>query len=152
MATRKTASKDSSEASATNPGDPIEAQVVAFASQLGFMVGTVQAKAEGWLDRKTLSQEISRIRDKATALLDRVNGEITAAAAAAQRSAASSRQDAKQTAAGSDARPGRGPVDAPGKRHRRPPPQERLDKRMGEPEGKHMGQKSARTGRRGGRG
>ena len=44
----------------------------------------------------------------------------------------------------------RGPVDAPGKRHRKPPPQEPLDKRMGEPVGKQMGQKSARTaGRRG---
>ena len=46
----------------------------------------------------------------------------------------------------------RGPVDAPGKRHRKPPPQERIDKRMGEPEGKQMGQKSVKTGRRGVRG
>ena len=44
----------------------------------------------------------------------------------------------------------RGPVDAPGKRHRKPPPQESIDKRMGEPEGKQMGQKSSKTaGRRG---
>jgi len=49
-----------------------------------------------------------------------------------------------------DTRRGRGPVDAPGKRHRKPLPQERIDKRMGEPEGKQMGQKSAKTaGRRG---
>ena len=46
----------------------------------------------------------------------------------------------------------RGPVDAPGKRHRKPPPQEPIDKRMGEPRGKQMGQKSLKTGRRGGRG
>jgi hypothetical protein len=46
----------------------------------------------------------------------------------------------------------RGPVDAPGKRHRKPPPQEPLDKRMGEPVGKQMGQKSDKTaGRRGAR-
>jgi len=50
------------------------------------------------------------------------------------------------------ARASRGPVDAPGKRHRKPPPQEWLNKRMGEPIGKQMGQKNARTGRRGGRG
>ena len=43
----------------------------------------------------------------------------------------------------------RGPVDAPGKRHRKPLPSERLDKRMGEPIGKQMGQKSAKIGRRG---
>ena len=39
----------------------------------------------------------------------------------------------------------RGPVDAPGKRHRRPLPQEPLDKQMGELRGKQMGQKSLRT-------
>jgi hypothetical protein len=46
--------------------------------------------------------------------------------------------------------PSRGAVDAPGKRHRKPLPPERIDKRMGEPVGKQMGQKSAKTGRRGG--
>jgi hypothetical protein len=45
----------------------------------------------------------------------------------------------------------RGPVDAPGKRHRKPLPQEPIDKRMGEPRGKQSGQKNAKTGRRGGR-
>lgn len=48
-------------------------------------------------------------------------------------------------------RPSRGPVDAPGKRHRKPPPQERINERMGEPQGKQMGQKSMKTGWRGGR-
>lgn len=46
----------------------------------------------------------------------------------------------------------RGLVDAPGKRHRKPPPQERIDKRMGESRGKQMGQKSVKTGSRSGRG
>ena len=46
----------------------------------------------------------------------------------------------------------RGPVDAPGKRHRRPGLQEAIDKRMGEPRGKHMGQKSVKAGWRVGRG
>jgi hypothetical protein len=57
----------------------------------------------------------------------------------------------KQTAT-SATRLSRGPVDAPGKHHRKPPPQEPIDKRMGEPRGKQMGQKSLKTGRRGGRG
>jgi len=61
------------------------------------------------------------------------------------------RKAAKQSAAPA-ARPSRGPVDAPGKHHRKPLPQERLDKRMGEPRGKQMGQKNAKVGRRGGRG
>jgi hypothetical protein len=57
---------------------------------------------------------------------------------------------AKQVAT-SAARVSRGPVDAPGKRHRKPPPQERIDNRLGEPRGKQMGQKSAKRADRGGR-
>ena len=51
--------------------------------------------------------------------------------------------------AGSATRRSRGPVDAPGKRHRKPLPPERLDKRMGEPRGKQMGQKASKTRGRG---
>jgi hypothetical protein len=57
---------------------------------------------------------------------------------------------AKQTAP-SATRLSRGPVDAPGKRHRKPLPQEPIDKRMGEPRGKQMGQKSVKSGWRSGR-
>jgi hypothetical protein len=56
---------------------------------------------------------------------------------------------AKQTAP-SATRASRGPVDAPGKRHRTPLPPEALDKRLGEPRGKQMGQKNVKRGRRGG--
>ena len=45
--------------------------------------------------------------------------------------------------------PSRGPVDAPGKRHRTPQPNEPIDKRMGERRGKQMGQKSVRNSPRG---
>jgi len=58
---------------------------------------------------------------------------------------------AKQTAT-SDARVSRGRVDAPGKSHRKPLPQESTDKRLGESRGKQVGQKNNKTGRRGGRG
>jgi hypothetical protein len=57
---------------------------------------------------------------------------------------------AKQTAT-SASRVSRGPVDAPGKRHRKPLPQEPIDKRMGDPRGKQMGQKNAKRAGRGGR-
>ncbi|HET9833636.1 MAG TPA: hypothetical protein VFP91_18070 [Vicinamibacterales bacterium] len=57
---------------------------------------------------------------------------------------------AKQTAT-SATRVSRGPVDAPGKRHRKPLPPERLDTRLGEPTGKQMGQKNAKNVGRGGR-
>ena len=61
---------------------------------------------------------------------------------------APSQAAAEQTAPAAT-RLSRGPVDAPGKRHRKPPPQESIDKRMGEPRGGQMGQKSAKTGRSG---
>lgn len=57
-----------------------------------------------------------------------------------------------------DAAAGKGPVGsdisrgsgrAPGKRHRTPVPHERIDKRMGEPVGKKMGQKGHKPGGRG---
>jgi hypothetical protein len=62
-----------------------------------------------------------------------------------------SQTTAKQTAT-SATRLSWGPVDAPGKRHRKPLPQEPIDKGMGELRGKQMGQKSVKTGWRTGRG
>lgn len=60
---------------------------------------------------------------------------------------------AAATPAGASTMPAsRGAVDARGKRHRKPPPQEPLDKRMGEPMGKQMGQKSIKNRMRSGRG
>jgi hypothetical protein len=61
-------------------------------------------------------------------------------------------QAAAKPTATSATRQGRGPVDAPGKRHRTLPPQEPIDTRMGEPRGKQMGQKSVKAGWRTGRG
>jgi hypothetical protein len=116
----------------------VEQKVVAFAEQLGTLVGTVQSRAEGWLDRKALTKEITRIRDGAADLLAHVQG-----ARVPPKTARTTRATAAQ--------PSRGLVDAPGKRHRKPLPSERIDKRLGEPRGKQMGQKSAKRGPRGGR-
>lgn len=45
----------------------------------------------------------------------------------------------------------RAPVAAPGKHHRQPPPQEHIDVRLGERQGKHAGEKNMKTAWRGGR-
>ena len=63
--------------------DLIEEKLVAFAEQLGGVVGTVQAKAEGWLDRSALAKEIGRIRDNAADLLARWGKRTSRAAGAA---------------------------------------------------------------------
>jgi hypothetical protein len=52
--------------------DSMEQRMLAFAEQLGRIVGTVQAKAEGWLDRDALNAQISSVRDSASDLLDQL--------------------------------------------------------------------------------
>jgi hypothetical protein len=121
--------------------DLIEQRLVAFADQLSVFVGTVRAKGESSLDRIVLTTELGRIRDSAVDLLADLTRDDT-----------SQRDTPVLPTAATGARRSRGPVDAPGKRHRKPQPQERIDKRMGEPRGKQMGQKSFKIGRRSGRG
>ena len=119
--------------------------LVQFAEQLGMFLGTARAKADEWIDKAKVNPELNRIRAGAENLLMQVNR----AAEAAQKSATEAKTAKTKTAkpkAASTARPSRGPnVDAPGKKHRKPPPQEALNKRMGEVRGKHMGKKSVKN-------
>ncbi len=138
MAARKTA-QTQARGSGAAAADGIEPKVIAFAEQLGRLIGAVEARAEGWLDRKTLHAELARIRDGASQLIDRMN-----------RARVSGKKVVSTPAV--VARPSRGAVDAPGKRHRKAPPQQRLDKRMGEPTGKDFGQKTFKNSMRRGRG
>jgi len=122
--------------------EAVEPMVIALAEQLGSFLGRVQKKADGWLESEALRQQVTQIRDGATQLLNRVN----TAAVAARKSIA---KPAAKKAKAPKGRSG-GVVDAQGKRHRKPPPQELFDPRLGEPMGKQMGQKSfkrSRTGR-----
>ena len=121
--------------------DLIDQRLVAFADQLGVFVGTVRARGESSLDRIVLTAELGRIRDSAVDLLAHLAREDTP-----------ERKTPTIPTAATVSPRSRGPVDAPGKRHRKPQPQERIDKRMGEPRGKQMGQKSFKIGRRSGRG
>jgi hypothetical protein len=139
-------------------GDVVEQKMVALAEQLGWFLGTVQAKADGWLDREVIRKEVGRIRDGAADLLDHVNrASASARKAGAKRSPErasdpSLRGPRVEGPAAAETRASRGAVHAPGKRHRKPPPQEAIDKRMGEPVGKKMGQKSFKVGKSRGRG
>jgi hypothetical protein len=139
VAVKKAARNDRS--GPPKPTSDVEQRLVAMAEQLGVFVGTVQTKADGWLDRDRLVKEVGRIRDVAVDLLDHV-----------KRGTQMGREAAVTPAVVQPARPSRGPVDAPGKRHRKPPPQEPLNKRMGEPVGKKLGQKSLKNRMRSGRG
>jgi hypothetical protein len=157
MAVRK-AEKARSEAEKTTVD--LEPRVVALAEQLGGFLGRVQAKADGWLDNEALRRQVATIRDGAADLLKHVNRASAAARASATKLARPKGQAGEgetpapgaEAAAAPQARASRGAVDAPGKRHRKPPPQERIDKRMGEPVGKKMGQKQFKVGKSRGRG
>jgi hypothetical protein len=72
-------------------GDSMEQKMLAFAEQLGRIVGTVQAKAEGWLDRDALNAQISTVRDSASALLDQLGGAASKGAAESQLASGSTR-------------------------------------------------------------
>jgi hypothetical protein len=93
--------------------DAMEERVVAFAEQLGRIAGTIQAKAEGWMDRETLKKQIASVRDGAAHLLEQLAG--GAMKVPKKRAAiAAARQ-------GNKGRSG-GVVDAPGKKHRKAAP------------------------------
>jgi hypothetical protein len=94
--------------------DAMEQRVIAFAEQLGRMVGTIQAKADGWLDGETLPKQIATIRDEATRLLDQLTGGAKKATKKAAAAAAGARRAGKGRSGGV--------VDAPGKKHRKKAP------------------------------
>ena len=100
-----------SNASSETRADPIEQRLVAFAEQLGRMVGTIQARAEGWMDRETLNQQIASVRDGAANLLE----QLADATKATKTSATVAARGGNKGRSG-------GTVDAPGKRHRKPTP------------------------------
>ena len=108
------AAQSGTAAASNSTAETMEQQVIAFAEQLGRVVGTVQAKAEGWLDRDALKEQLSHIRDGASALLEQLGVQ----AGAISKKVAGSKATAN---AGNRGRSG-GVVDAPGKKHRKPAP------------------------------
>ena len=121
----------------------MEQRVVTFAEQLGRVVETVHAKAEGWMDRERLYQQITRVRDGAADLLEELAGGATKA----------SKEKPATTARGGNRGRSGGVVDAPGKKHRKPMPSDPganiVHSQM---EKARMAKTMAKTNRRRGRG
>ncbi len=99
--------------SGATTADAMEQRVLAFAEQLGRIAGTLQAKAEGWLDRETLNRQIASVRDGASDLLEQI-ADGAAKASTKETAAAAARGETKGRSGGV--------VDAPGKKHRKPMP------------------------------
>ena len=122
MAKRKTATTRPANTTTNSKADTmagtLEQRAMALAEELGRIAGTLHAKAEGLMDRATLTKQIASVRDSAAELLEQVGG--IAKAALEEPSATPVRQTtpARQNTKGRSG----GVVDAPGKRHRKPLP------------------------------
>jgi hypothetical protein len=129
-------------------GDVMEERLLAFADQMGTMVGTVQRRAEGWLESEAVRAEVARIKDSASDLLEYMN---SLAPSLRSREKGTPRRPSRPVATAAKVSK-RGPVDAPGKRHRKPPPQEHGSRRMADPMGSQTGPQKVKAARRRGRG
>ncbi len=152
MAKRKAATKAAVGNKTANQS--VEPMVVALAAQLGSFLGRLQKKADGLLGNAEMRRQVSQIRDGAEDLLKQVNKAGVSMRTAVEQSAPAKKLKAAASAASATsakASKGRsgGVVDASGKRHRKPPPQELFDPRLGEPMGKQMGQKNLKRRGRG---
>ena len=109
--------KPATASNTASTADAMEQRLVTFAEQLGRIVGTVQAKTEGWMDRDALNKQITGVRDAAGDLLEQLKTTVTSATG-------SEKAPAKTTTAPASRSKGRsgGVVDAPGKKHRKPTP------------------------------
>jgi hypothetical protein len=108
--TKRGGTPSSARRPASDATGAVERQVLAFAEQLGYVAGSIQSKAGGLMDRKTLSRQVSGVRDRAKHLLDQLASEV--------------KKRVRRTPPPRRARPARsgGAVDAPGKKHRKPAP------------------------------
>lgn len=118
-----------------------DAKIVILAEKLGWLLGKAQKQADALPSREALTKQLLRLRDGANDLLD----QISRARAARKKRIAKRKKKANPKAS-------RGLVDAPGKRHRRPPPSERVDLHMSMPAAKKLGKKDLQTNMRSRRG
>jgi len=126
--------------------DAIEQRVVALAEQLGRWVGTVQTKADGWMDVPALQEEVKRIRDGAAALLGQIGTAVKAGARSAKATEAARRTKPAPPATSTAGRSG-GKVDAPGKKHRKAAPRTRSVKHSDQMISKGNAARQMRRGR-----
>lgn len=90
-------------------------QAIALAEQLGRIAGTIEGTAESWVKQRKLTEQLTRVRDSATRMLEGLNGPATKGrkAAKAKKAKGASAATTRQAA---------DPSRAPGKRRRTPAP------------------------------
>ena len=157
MAKRKSATKNRA-AGGRKMKDGVEPMVVKLAAQLGTLLGRMRSKADVVVESAAVRKQVGQIRKGATQLMNRVNQAGAAVKKTVTKSVAAKKSKApappkrrgregeKSTTPAVKKRSG-GAVDAPGKRHRKPPPQELFDPLLGKPMGRQVAQKNVRQRR-----
>lgn len=125
---------------AANKEPDIEGRALALAHQLGRLIGTVERKTEGWLDREALNKQVVQIRDSANELLDHLAGAIASGRNASAAEPSSSKVSRMSRSGGT--------VDAPGKSHRKRTVSARGVKHSDQTISKIKGAKTMRRGNR----
>jgi hypothetical protein len=93
-----------SEASEVGHGKSAEEKIEEFAEDLGRLLGSARAKAEGWIgQRRAITKHLEDIRDTASGLLSQLTGRGSAAGAGRRRG----RPAGSRTAASGRRGPGR---------------------------------------------
>jgi len=91
-------------------------QAIELAEQLGRLAGTIEGTAEAWLNRQTLTDQLTRVRDGAAKMLDTLTAGVGRAAQKNQKKKKAAKGPAAAAARGAD------PAHAPGKARRKPGP------------------------------
>ena len=87
-------------------------QAIALAEQLGRIAGTIEGTAESLMNRQALADQLTRVRDSASQMLEGLTG-----GTAKKRKAAKSKKSSRPASARQA-----DPAHAPGKRRRKPAP------------------------------
>jgi hypothetical protein len=103
----------------------LEEQAIALARQLGHMAGTMEKTAEGWLTHPSFAEQLTRVRDGASRMLESLSrASLGRKASKANRAKRARRQSTVAQAADASR--------APGKRRRKPAPTVRGAKKSDE--------------------
>jgi len=104
----------------------LNSQAMALAEQLGRIAGTIEGTAEQYLNRASVTEQLTRVRDQAMQLLEKVTGGASAGREAAQKKGGGSTNGHRNAGGRADL------AHAPGKRHRKPAPSVRGAKKSDE--------------------
>jgi len=95
-------------------------QAIALAEELGRIAGTIGGTAESWLNRQQLADQLTRVRDSATQMLQGLSAGVAKGRKLVEVRGAKAKKAKRAPAAA--ARQAADPAHAPGKRRRKPAP------------------------------